>query len=237
MRGWLEVHRLAVKATEPLPSASGPAMAAARLAGRIPPPCWLRLSAGRGAKGRPWYPWSCVPLDATGPPEGWDRWLLVPRSLGTGQLAYSAGAGPAGLPLIGLVRVAGGRWRVEEALAGRQGAVRPGPAPGPPLALLVPLGAPGHAGIGVPGGGRGHRARPTSGSTRGDRVDLQRGPAPVCGPDLPSCRRSRAPVALVVVTTPPASPRSCLPLPTTSRPATMKITISGWSTSQPAVRP
>jgi SRSO17 transposase len=34
-------------------------------------------------------------------------------------------AGPARLPLVTLVRVAGTRWRVEEALAGRQGAVRP----------------------------------------------------------------------------------------------------------------
>jgi hypothetical protein len=35
-------------------------------------------------------------------------------------LAYYVCAGPASLPLIGLERVAGTRWRVEEALAGRQ---------------------------------------------------------------------------------------------------------------------
>jgi hypothetical protein len=33
-----------------------------------------------------------------------------------------------------------------------------------------------------------------------------------------------------MVATPPASPRSRLPLPTTSRPATMNITKSRWST-------
>jgi hypothetical protein len=33
-----------------------------------------------------------------------------------------------------------------------------------------------------------------------------------------------------VVATPPARPRSCLPLPPASRPAAMKITNSGWST-------
>jgi hypothetical protein len=40
-----------------------------------------------------------------------------------------------------------------------------------------------------------------------------------------ACRRSGAPVALVVVATPAAGPRSRLPLPTASRPATMKVTI------------
>jgi hypothetical protein len=37
----------------------------------------------------------------------------VRRSLRTGELAYYLCAGPAGLPLIDLVRVAGCRWRVE----------------------------------------------------------------------------------------------------------------------------
>jgi hypothetical protein len=40
------------------------------------------------------------------------------------------------LPLIALVRVAGTRWRVEEAFQAGKGVVRPGPPPGPPLALL-----------------------------------------------------------------------------------------------------
>jgi SRSO17 transposase len=117
LRGWLEARQLpyvlAVKATEPLPSASRPPVPAARLAGRIPPHCWLRLSAGQGTKGRRWYAWSRLPLDSAGAPEGWERWLLVRRSLRTGELAYYVCAGPAGLPLIGLVRVAGpaGGWR------------------------------------------------------------------------------------------------------------------------------
>jgi SRSO17 transposase len=92
LRGWLEARQLpyvlAVKATEPLPSASGPPVPAARLAGRIPPHCWLRLSAGQGTKGRRWYAWSRLPLDSAGAPEGWERWLLVRRSLRTGELAY-----------------------------------------------------------------------------------------------------------------------------------------------------
>src|SRR4029434_6905989 len=63
----------------------------------------------RGAKGRRWYAWSRVALATVGAPEGWQRWLLVRRSLHTGELAYYVCAGPASLPLIALVRGAGGR--------------------------------------------------------------------------------------------------------------------------------
>jgi SRSO17 transposase len=115
LRGWLETRQLpyvlAVKSTEPLALPSGPPTQAARLAERIRPEYWLRLSAGHGAKGRRWYGWSRLPLNGTGAPDGWGRWLLVRRSLRTGELAYYVCAGPAGLPLIGLVRVAGARWR------------------------------------------------------------------------------------------------------------------------------
>jgi SRSO17 transposase len=117
LRGWLEAHQLpyvlAVKATEPLPSPRGPSTSAARLAALVPPECWLRISAGQGAKGRRWYGWSRLPLGTAGAPPGWQRWLLVRRSLRTGELAFYLCAGPAGLPLVALVRVAGCRWRVE----------------------------------------------------------------------------------------------------------------------------
>jgi SRSO17 transposase len=192
LRGWLETRGmpsvLAVKATEPLPPASGPSALAARQAEHIPPHCWLRLSTGWGAKGRRWYGWTRVALEGAGTPPGWQRWLLLRRSLRTGELAYYLCAGPASLPLVALVRVAGCRWRVEEALAGRHGAVRPGPAPAPPLALLVPVGDPGHAGVCVPGGGRGHRARPPPTAVGAHPVDLQRDPAPV---RRPRCRTHR----------------------------------------------
>jgi len=125
LRGWLEARQLpyvlAVKRTEPLTPPSGPPVPAARLVERIPPACWLRVSAGQGAKGHRWYAWSCLPLDSTGAPPGWERWLLVRRSLTSGELAYYLCAGPAGLPLVALVRVAGCRWRVEEAFQAGKG--------------------------------------------------------------------------------------------------------------------
>ena len=125
LRGWLEGRQLpyvlAVKCTQPLTPPSGPPVPAARLVECIPPACWLRVSAGQGAKGRRWYAWTRLPLASTGAPTGWERWLLVRRSLRTGELAYYVCAGPAALPLVALVRVAGCRWRVEEAFQAGKG--------------------------------------------------------------------------------------------------------------------
>jgi SRSO17 transposase len=42
------------------------------------------------------------------------RWLLVRRSRSDGELAFDACYGLAATPLVGLVRVAGTRWAVEE---------------------------------------------------------------------------------------------------------------------------
>jgi SRSO17 transposase len=127
LRGWLETHGmpyvLAVKATEPLPPGCGPSAStsAARLTERIQPACWLRISAGQGAKGRRWYAWGRVALSSAAAPDEWQRWLLVRRSLRTGELAYDVCAGPADTPLVALVRVAGARWRVEEAFQASKG--------------------------------------------------------------------------------------------------------------------
>src|SRR5215216_5810261 len=101
--------------TEPLPPACGPGAptTAAQLAKRVPPACWLRLSAGQGAKGRRWYAWSRLPLSTAGAPTGWGRWLLLRRSLRTGELATTwAPARPAcrWSPWSGSPGPAGG-WR------------------------------------------------------------------------------------------------------------------------------
>jgi SRSO17 transposase len=125
LRGWLESRGmpfvLAVKCTEPLLPPLGPPTTVARLAERVLPACWLRISAGQGAKGRRWYRWSRVALATAGAPDGWARWLLLRRSLTTGELAYYVCAGPASTPLVALVRVAGTRWQVEEAFQAGKG--------------------------------------------------------------------------------------------------------------------
>jgi SRSO17 transposase len=45
---------------------------------------------------------------------GRQRWLLVRRSRRDGELAFYACYGPSETALLGLVRVAGTRWAVEE---------------------------------------------------------------------------------------------------------------------------
>jgi len=129
LRGWLEDrgvwHVLAVKCTEPL-AVDGPQgpmrQSAEQLAAAVPATQWIACSAGHGAKGRRLYDWTRVEL-ATPAAAGMARWLLVRRSRRDGELAFYACSGPAATPLIGLVRVAGTRWAVEEGFQQAKGEV------------------------------------------------------------------------------------------------------------------
>jgi SRSO17 transposase len=131
LRQWLEGrglwHVLAVKCTEPLaaPDPDGPGGAhtsAAQLAAAVPAAQWIACSAGHGAKGRRLYDWTRVELAAPAT-AGMARWLLVRRSRSDGELAFYACYSPAATPLIGLVRVAGTRWAVEEGFEQAKGEV------------------------------------------------------------------------------------------------------------------
>jgi SRSO17 transposase len=117
-RGWLEgrgmAHVLAIKSSELLAVGDGPAKrSAAQLAAAVPAERWVGASAGQGAKGRRLYDWTRIQLP---PPAvgGWQRWLLVRRSRRDGELAFYACFGPADTSLVGLVRVAGTRWAIED---------------------------------------------------------------------------------------------------------------------------
>jgi SRSO17 transposase len=118
LRRWLEdrgvSYVLAVKGTEPLGTATqGSARASAtQVAASVPATQWVACSAGHGAKGRRLYDWARVELAA--PAAGGQRWLLVRRSRRDEELAFYACCGPAETSLLGLVRVAGSRWAVEE---------------------------------------------------------------------------------------------------------------------------
>jgi len=131
LRGWLEGrgvwHVLAVKCTELLAVQAVDAPAGARtsaeqLAAAVPATQWIACSAGHGAKGRRLYDWTRVPLAAPAA-VGMARWLLVRRSRSDGELAFYACYSPAATPLIGLVRVAGTRWAVEEGFEQAKGEV------------------------------------------------------------------------------------------------------------------
>jgi SRSO17 transposase len=132
LRGWLEgrgvTHVLAIKCSEPLAVPSPGSrdgsvrVSAERLAAAVAPEVWVACSAGHGAKGRRLYDWTRVEL---APPAagGMARWLLVRRSRSDGELAFYACFGPADTSLLGLVRVAGSRWAVEEGFERAKGEV------------------------------------------------------------------------------------------------------------------
>jgi hypothetical protein len=117
-------HVLAVKCTELL-AVDGPQgpmrQSAAQLAAAVPAEQWVACSAGHGAKGRRLYDWTLLALTSPAA-AGMARWLLVRRRR-DGELAFYACYGPAGASLVGLVRVAGTRWAVEEGFEQAKGEV------------------------------------------------------------------------------------------------------------------
>ena len=93
------------------------------LAASLPAAVWVRRSAGGGSQGDRVHDWACVPLDEEAP-EGMCRWLLVRRPLDAPEeCAYFRAYGPVATTAEELVRVAGTRWAVEEALAQAKGDV------------------------------------------------------------------------------------------------------------------
>jgi SRSO17 transposase len=114
---------LAVKCTELLRPADGSARATAeQLAAGVPAEQWVACSAGHGAKGRRLYDWARVELAAPASAD-FTRWLLVRRSRRDGELAFYACFAPAATSLVGLVRVAGIRWAIEESFQTAKGEV------------------------------------------------------------------------------------------------------------------
>jgi SRSO17 transposase len=78
---------------------------------------WREMSAGAGSKGPRLFAWACIELAA---PEidGWQRWLLVRRSLDEGakptETAYVLVFAPGGTSLEEMVAAFGARWTVEQ---------------------------------------------------------------------------------------------------------------------------
>ncbi|WP_344660720.1 IS701 family transposase [Catenulispora subtropica] len=104
---------LAVASTATVQLATGP-VGAAVLATSLPEESWQLRSAGHGSKGQRWYQWAYLRLEETSLAGG-ERYLLIRRNRTTGELAYYRCWTPTPAALAELVRVAGTRWRVEEA--------------------------------------------------------------------------------------------------------------------------
>ncbi len=92
---------------------------AEELAARLPQRSWRRLSAGPGAKGQRLYDWARIqttdPAVSDAAATQGQHWLLIRRSIRTGELAFYRAHAPRWTKLAVLVRVAGRRWTVEEA--------------------------------------------------------------------------------------------------------------------------
>ena len=90
------------------------------IARHLPEMAWERVSAGAGSKGERLYDWAFVTVHQE---DGWAQGLLVRRSLGEEpELAYYRFHAPAAnLRLEDLVRVAGQRWRIEQAFQTAKG--------------------------------------------------------------------------------------------------------------------
>jgi SRSO17 transposase len=126
LRQWLEArlqaYVLAVSGKETVWIAGRQQTVKAWLAA-LPSQGWERISAGAGSKGLRWYDWQRWEL-ADPPQPGWQRWLLVRRSISdpTDVAAYISYA-PAASRLADLVAVAGQRWTVEESIQTAKGEV------------------------------------------------------------------------------------------------------------------
>ena len=75
---------------------------------------WKRLSAGAGSKGERLYDWLLIKRSEMITLKGFYRFLLVRRSITTGELAYYSVFSPIGEDIETLVKVAGSRWSIEE---------------------------------------------------------------------------------------------------------------------------
>ena len=97
-----------------------------RLADEVPPDQWQRLSVGDGSKGPREFDWARVELSRP-EQDGWQRWLVVRRSLVSGEkpadLAYVLVFAPGATTLAEMATAIGTRWTVEQCFEEGKGEV------------------------------------------------------------------------------------------------------------------
>lgn len=96
------------------------------IADGLEPNQWHRLSAGEGSKGPREFDWARVEL-ATPEQEGWQKWLVVRRSVVEGEhpakRAYVLVFAPCGTALAAMAQAIGTRWTVEQCFEEGKGEV------------------------------------------------------------------------------------------------------------------
>ncbi len=105
---------LQIAANRRVPTGAGP-IRVDELARMLPGHAWQKRSAGTGSKGERLYSWAWIDLHGEDPDEPGHHHLLIRRNDNTGELAYLRCYTPQPVSLTALVRVAGQRWRIEEA--------------------------------------------------------------------------------------------------------------------------
>jgi SRSO17 transposase len=127
MRSWLEEqgrnYVLAVPETHTVWIA-GQAQPVGLVAALLPEEAWTVLSAGEGSQGPRLYEWAWLALSGEDEAhtQGRGAWLLIRRKLSDpSKRAYYRVSGPASTTLAEAVRVAGGRWSIEEGLEEAKG--------------------------------------------------------------------------------------------------------------------
>jgi SRSO17 transposase len=127
MRSWLEEqgrnYVLAVPETHTVWIA-GQAQPVRLVAALLSQEAWTVLSAGEGSQGPRLYEWAWLALsrEDEARTQGRGAWLLIRRSLSDpSKRAYYRVSGPASTTLPEAVRVAGGRWSIEEGLEEAKG--------------------------------------------------------------------------------------------------------------------
>lgn len=117
LRRWLEgqghPYVLAVRSNQSVWVSFHPIRVDA-LAGAVPKRAWRTITIAAGSKGLRRYAWAWIPVDHDFAP-GWQRWLLIRKSLEDGEMAFYLAAGPDRTSLASLAQVAGARWSIEAA--------------------------------------------------------------------------------------------------------------------------
>ena len=97
-----------------------------RIADGVAPDQWQRISVGDGSKGPRDFDWTSVELSRP-EQEGWQRWLVVRRSLVSGEnpadLAYILVFAPCGTTRASMAIAIGTRWTVEQCFEEGKGEV------------------------------------------------------------------------------------------------------------------
>lgn len=97
-----------------------------RIADGVAPDQWQRISVGDGSKGPRDFDWTSVELSRP-EQEGWQRWLVVRRSLVSGEnpadLAYILVFAPCGTTRASMAMAIGTRWTVEQCFEEGKGEV------------------------------------------------------------------------------------------------------------------